>query len=315
MKKIKVEKLDYENISVVVLAHNRTSHLLSVLSSLEVSYGFHSCKLIFACDRPSRQVQSIVQGFSHPNKVVLINEKAPLTVAQAINMNLFEGLSQAFGDTTTQIVIVLEDDIVVSPDSILFTLEIFQKFSTNSYFRGLNLFSRIVPDVPNSNRYVIGNFGLGWGWAISRTTFEKFRTFWHGREDNHWDFIIEPFCRTGFVVNPIKSRIMNIGMDDTATHTRDKDAVELSLEISRSFQGNCSRSIAEIFGLSTREFLWKNEYYQFRVKNRSSWIALLLINNLIFAIFKSETGKNRATMALFNRLRKLRHFFGLKASS
>ena len=295
------KELGFENIAVVVLAHNRTSHLNTVLASLEISEGFDFCSLVFACDRPTLEVRSIVHDFSHARKTILVNERSPISIAQAINRNLFNGLNEAFRNTTTQIVMVLEDDIVVSPDFLVFTIEIFQKYSKKSNFRGLNLFSKMECDARAANQYVIGNFGLGWGWAINRTTFEKFLTFWNGEEDNHWDFLVEPFCRTGFIVNPFRSRIKNIGMDETASHTSGESAKKLAAEIEQSFNSNIL--LRDTVILTDERFSWATDYFQRKRSNRLLWFLILLLARMRFWLYGSGTGKKRVTIKFYSLIK------------
>jgi len=301
-----------DHTAIIVLTHKRTTHLRKVLESLSHAKNIARCFLIFACDRPSSEVKDIISTFSHPKKTILILNDAPLSTKHAINRSLFIGMKEAFEEMSCSAVIVIEDDIVVAPDFLDFTIAILNRFAKFKAFRGINLFSRNVAPFEYSDKYVIGSFGLGWGWSINKEMFQQFRKIWSGTEDNHWDFIIEPYCRTGFVINPILSRISNIGMDETATHTKNNDSDKLALEIDLSFKS--LRTTETEMNFSEIQFLWSKDYFQFSKYRIVPWSLALATAKLIYLIFGSNTGKTIFSMKCYSLLKKCYMFFGYRTN-
>ncbi len=58
-------------------------------------------------------------------------------------------------------------------------------------------------------------------------TWDEMRKFWLGTENFHWDGLVESFCKTGYVIMPSQSRVMNLGFGQDATHTSDSDEVRM----------------------------------------------------------------------------------------
>jgi hypothetical protein len=210
-------------------------HLAKVIAALEKAYLVDSFSVLFVVQDPIDSVLGIIESSDIQNKITLEIDGANYsTSAQAINGNLAKGLKYAFGKLSADLVVVLEDDIVISRDALCFYRQATQMYSGDKKFRGVNGFSREVT-LPNyQNGYLRLNFGLAWGWAIPKRTYKRIIRFWNGTEDNHWDFILEPYMRTGFVVNPYRSRILNIGFDESATHTSGDGG--LGSDIQKSFE-------------------------------------------------------------------------------
>jgi GR25 family glycosyltransferase involved in LPS biosynthesis len=114
---------------------------------------------------------------------------------------------------------VIEDDIVVSSDIIKFMSECLKSFGQESRFRGVMAYSIINSTHFSKGDVVKVNFGIGFGWLITDAIYRDLLEFWTGNEHTHWDYWIEPYLRTGFIVAPIYSRVRNIGFDATASHS------------------------------------------------------------------------------------------------
>lgn len=297
-----------ENTSILVLTHRRTKHLTKVLQGLKDASGVENGKVIFSCDRPSNEVLRICENFNHPNQSIIVHEDIPQSSAQAINRSLFRGLQYAFTINKSSLVVVVEDDILLSKDFLSFTLHVFRSYASKNGFRGVNLFSRSKSNLQLGNSYVIGNYGLGWGWAINSNTFQKFQNFWQGDENNHWDFIVEPYCRTGFVINPFFSRVQNIGMDETATHAIGANAKKETSEMYASSQFLVIDN--QPYKLTDEVFTWNSDYYQKRKTKLVSWNVILLVARLIFFLYGYKTGHTRLSIYLYAKLKRMLKFFG-----
>jgi hypothetical protein len=129
-------------------------------------------------------------------------------------------------------------------------------------FRAVNGFSK-MQNKPFRKNYPLGyvrlNFGVGWGWAMTRKTFLELDGLWRGDDDLHWDGLIEDYMRTGFVVNPLLSRIANIGLDGSGAHSGIDNVLEL--EILNSFENHNIESNYEPFHEKSSTFTWRKDCY------------------------------------------------------
>lgn len=232
--------------SILILCHRRTTHLEMVLAALESCAGVDGFTIVFVVQDPAEPVLQVIGKFSLASKLLEIDGSSYISSAQAINGNLFTGLDFCFNQLKTSFVVVLEDDIVLSKDALLYFDAVIGLEGNKSGFRGVNAFSETIPPPSLENSFVRTNYGLGWGWAINLRLYSKIVKFWHGTEDNHWDFIFEPYLRTGYVINPLRSRVLNIGFDESATHTSGNK--DLGIRMSSSFSsasGDSSQPISE----------------------------------------------------------------------
>ena len=242
-----------EKKSIIILCYRRTTHLKHVLTALQNCTEFENFTTVFVVQDPIEPILQIIREFPYENKILSIDGSAYTSAAQAINGNLFVGLEFCFLQLRSSFVIVLEDDIVLSNDALGYFESTIQQHKKDSAFRGVNAFSETIAEPDLRDAYVKTNFGFGWGWAMESRSYFKIRRFWTGNEDNHWDFIFEPYLRTGFVVNPIRSRMHNIGFDDSATHTSENQ--DLGAKILSSFSSSLQAPRRKDWETES-DFLW-----------------------------------------------------------
>jgi hypothetical protein len=205
---------------VVLIAYNRPETTKKVIKSIENSDHSKILDLIVIVQGNNKEVLDILNSIDFIQKNILyVNRDDALSPAQAINMNVHLGILEAFKDSTIDYVVILEDDIVISSDYFNFLNQILIENMENKYFRAFNGFSAIPRNITKNNQYGRYRYGVGWGWAITRSTWEKLQMFWNGTENEHWDGIVEPFFKKGYVISPGMSRILNVGFGIGATHT------------------------------------------------------------------------------------------------
>ena len=222
---------------------------------------------------------TIPSTFPIPVERVQTSYLQDISVRSRINANIYRGISDAFRDLKTDFVTVLEDDILVSTDYFIFLKSILAQYENNPRFRGVNGFSGIPASPSRSQYYVRNRFGLGWGWSITRKTWIELMKIWHGNEDEHWDGLIEKYIKSGFVVMPEQSRVMNIGFGRLASHTQRlipqiPDPVEI--KIFESFvKDPCS--VGTNFLEAMKNSNWRDDCLPYlRLKTMNFWISQFL---------------------------------------
>lgn len=285
--------------AVIVLCHLRTIHLTRVIDSMLAAEGIEEYEVVFVKQDSSEAVNMIIEAANFPKKHTIDVDGANyLSSAQAINGNLSVGMEFAFEDLSVDMLLVLEDDIVISKDALYFFEQVLRANIAHSKFRGVNGFSIATGPKLSDNSIVKLNYGLGWGWAIPKRTYISIRKYWQGDENNHWDFIFEPYIRTGYVVNPYRSRILNIGFDETATHTSSDS--QLGMEIERSFSFATSHQHRPLVEYDDF-FPWSGAVVNISALSIFKRKLLYVTNKVLFLIYLLDRGDK----LFFHKLKRL----------
>lgn len=284
--------------AIVVICYRRTDHLEKVLASLENALLIETFSLIFVVQDSYESVLNIINSSKLPNKSIIeVDGSNYASPAQAINANLAKGLKYAFQTLDSSLAIVLEDDIVVSRDALCYFRQVHKVYLKDRFFRGINGFSEEFGN-PNLQDGVLKlNYGLGWGWAIPQRTYQELIRYWSGSEDNHWDFIFEPFMRTGYVVNPYRSRIKNIGFDESATHTAMNG--DLGRRIELSFDNRPQQHTCKLVE-GTFEFRWMGKSISRALRSNAFIEQKFLVQKLLFLIYTWD-GKDKTNYLRIRR--------------
>jgi hypothetical protein len=229
--------------SFLVLCHQRTTHLQKVIDNLKSVRGIENCNVLFIAHSASEEVLSVISNSNIPNfDIHRIDQDFPSAKA-AINNSTRTGCEIVFSNQDVDACIVLEDDICIAEDVLEFAAVVSKHHSKSSRYRGINFYS--VDTSPDSLDfdYVRLNYSFGWGWLIPRKTFNRLN-FWTGKEDAHWDYLIEPYIRTGYLISPVLSKVKNIGFDSTATHTGSETWISRKMSLSYDLSKSKSSTFA-----------------------------------------------------------------------
>lgn len=249
--------------AIVLITFNRAECLSLTLDSLIQATSFIDHSIYVVHQLGDTKIKSLLD--SKLREFVYLPTAYPdsTSTKEKINRNMFLGLSSAFDAANIKHVVIVEEDICVAPDFLDFCETIINQEQRNDKFRAVSGFSSINPsrfDRLQQNAYVKLNYGVGWGWAISRGEFDALRRIWNGTEDAHWDAIAEVYFRTGYVVNPVLSRTVNIGFGTGASHTTSKNDMLPELMM-RSFLPNlCNcKDLARSYFASRSFFSWRKD--------------------------------------------------------
>lgn len=131
-----------------------------------------------------------------------------------INHNRMLGYQIAFDLLGADNVLGIEEDTVMAKDSLVFSDFILSKYSKNSRFRGINFGSNEMDSSVEKNTYSLLRFGIqGQASLITKKTWGKLpkaRLFDYDCGEG-WDSPIEFLLKTGFMVTPNSSRMLDYG--------------------------------------------------------------------------------------------------------
>ena len=284
---------------IVVLAHSRVRELEKVLRSLVRADGFTSYESVAVVDGNKSEVVNLLLEVLRPNHLVCIQNSLGRTSSQRINESLRTGLSLAFDNLRAPYAVVIEDDVVVGLNFFRFIEASHAKFRNNPLYRGVNGFSNFLGELNSESQEIEGvrlNYGLGWGWSVTRSLYRSIRPFLGRQEEDEliWDCAVEPYVRTGFVVNPVHSQIMNIGFDELATHTNSPQSRLLGERIRLSFErAPDNRSIGQkSLRIVNVPLVWRRDAFLFDQIGLVRKIWLLALQRFALLLFRLEHSNN-----------------------
>jgi len=213
--------------ALVIVAFKRYETLKSVLGALSDALVPEYQEIVFVQQGNNQEVTALIENFdSLSSRHLKFDREEAKTPEQAINANVYAGISAAFQNREINLVTVLEDDILIAQDCLRFNVEICRANYLEPAFRGINGFSGVPRTSNNQFTYSKQRYGLGWGWSITDKTWDEMKKFWTGTENFHWDGLVESFSKSGYVIMPSQSRVINLGFGKDATHTSNSDEVK-----------------------------------------------------------------------------------------
>lgn len=292
------EILEKGEMAAVFLAFDRPEHFKKAIEKARSSFGFAQLQKYLIIQGSNPEILNYVQNHLKDFFIMQVQHPADKSVKSKINYNTRIGLAKAFEDKNIKVVTVIEDDILVAKTFFLFIEKVFLDFQEDSGFRGVNGFSgkeQFMSEVPPGHTEITkSNFGLGWGWAISRKAFAHLAPYWSGMEDEHWDSLVEPYVRTGFVINPIKSQVLNIGLDGSGQHSGNN--VELTEKMHSSFD---SREARDFRLFEVREPLgWRKDCFSISAMGEKKAHLLYALWRIVWFSWKWEV-KSRSSKVEF----------------
>jgi hypothetical protein len=180
------------NIPVVVVAYNRPASLIRLLDSLDRAYYDQEVRLIISIDKSdTSEISKIANMFHwrHGSKEV-IEHKENLGLRAHI---LFCGnLSENYDG-----VIVLEDDLYVSPGFYIYTMDAHKFFHEDKNIAGISLYSHnynetaklpFTPLIDDADSFFM-QIPSSWGQCWSKEQWQEFSKWYESNKDN--DITIE----------------------------------------------------------------------------------------------------------------------------
>lgn len=173
-------------------------------------------------------VSALIQDFicRRKNSFLLITNGSAKSVSANISFNRIEGYKFCFDKLGCDYVIALEDDVVISQDFFYFARLIMNEYYTHSHFRGVNFGSHEKYQSASVVNYQKIRFGIqGPASAITRGSWKKVNTRHTLKklETDLYDGAFEYYLKTGYMITPECSRIIDQGVSGTHTSSNSND--------------------------------------------------------------------------------------------
>lgn len=264
--------------------------------------------VIIVCQRGCPEVEKIVLGLNPRYIKIFTPERMSESVKSLINRNIHTGLQEGFGRGADYVVVV-EDDIEISPSFIHFVNTLQKDLGSDPSFRAINGFSANNLSSEITAGYGKYRFGVGWGWSINRNVWKKLSEFWSGKENAHWDGLIEPYIRTGFVVMPNHSLIVNHGLKGNGSNSANDpefdEAITSSFQINRKLDSNR-------WQYNQVDINWRGDCFDFLpTKNLRGFVVHVLFHILFLIRHSNEADsignriRSYSKALIFKAVRKL----------
>jgi hypothetical protein len=238
---------------IVLFTYNRLEETERTIKALKNNYLASDSKLVIYSDGPKSENDiKKVQSVRDYLKTISGFKKVTIRASQSN-----KGLADSIIDGTTEVinedgkVIVLEDDLITSPNFLDFMNQAISFYEDDSEILSISGYTLALPSLPGNKDFYFGYRASSWGWATWQDRWEK--VDWDVRSYN--DFMESPqkrikfkrggsdmvkmlqrqqeglndswairFCYHQFrkdlkTVFPTTSKVKSIGFSEKATHT------------------------------------------------------------------------------------------------
>ena len=273
------------NKSIVIFSYARADLLRDCIQSVLAAKDSKSWRKVLIWQEGHADVYKVVEEFRAFFDLVVFAKPQHSTPLGNINQNRIIGTALCFETLAADYVLGIEEDSMIGFDSLVFIDEMVSKFNRNRAFRGVNLGS--LEKVPPSafGDYSLIRFGLhGQGGVLTRKTWKKIDTkkLLQNISAEGWDSRIEYVTKSGFMVTPNASRLLDRGWVGTHAPT-DSDHPYFS-KMRESWIGADSFETPEYRQYDIRH-TWRKDAVIFKVRDS---IPFLLRNTLIgYKLYKS----------------------------
>lgn len=204
--------------SICIATYNRPKELSLCLKMLSNCKLIDEFNVVILFHEENMDSLSVINLFNYRYKHVLSVKGVDKTPLENMNNNRLILLKYCFEKLESDYVVSIEDDVLLSYDSLVFSDFIISKFSKKFFFRGVNLGSLENKKEVDKSSYGLFRYGLsGQGGVITRKVWKKINKLdlLKNLSKEGFDSLVEAYWKTGFVISPYASRYMDIGWRGT----------------------------------------------------------------------------------------------------
>lgn len=293
---------------ICIVCFDRPTELEIVIKAVNESK-LSNQQIIIVCQRGNSDVERIVNSLDVSSfKKVFTPRITNESVKSIINRNVNIAFNEGFSNNADYVVLI-EDDIEVHPSFLTFVDQIHNVENKDNRFRAINGFSAALDKPAFKNGYGKYRYGVGWGWSISSNVWSELASIWNGNEDAHWDGLIEPFMRKGYVIMPNTSLIKNLGLNGKGANSGDDPVLSQAIETSFNIDNNL---LDTPWAFNQSDIKWREDCFAYVPPTT---VRGLFIDNLFRLLYliraKSElpitTNRIRARLkaAIFRIIRRM----------
>lgn len=294
-----MENKPYSKYVVVVFCHSRDALLNACIRSISSAQAFENWDLVVVQQEGSLSIQRVLDSVSTDISYLLKFKPVGEKALENINFSRVIGTEFAFRTLGAEVVLGIEEDTLISTDALKFIELAHELHKNDRNYRGVNLASFYPYSATEVNGYSKLRFGLvGQAGAINRKSWKKldFSQLLTLRNSEEWASHIEGYLKTGFMVHPILSRMLDQGWGGTSDpdslptnsyFTRIRQSFVNQADVCVSLTESCEKRLWREDAIPFK--LWQNPYFylrRFKVARRiyavSKFLRIPHVRNLIF---------------------------------
>ena len=253
--------------AIVIFTYARAQLLRDSISSVLAAVGNDHWKKVLVHQLGNLEVKSVVDEFANSFDIIVSIEGQQKTTLGNINFNRILGTQICFETLGAEMVLGIEEDSMIGYDSLAFIEEIFEQYSEQNAFRGINLGSFETGTDENFYTYSLLRFGLhGQAGVLTKRTWNRIskENLLNNIDVEGWDSRIEHFLKSGFMVTPNRSRLLDRGWIGTHAPTDSEDPYFKNMQA--SWVGTSAFPVKP-FTLEQSIHSWRRDAIGFRRKH------------------------------------------------
>lgn len=224
--------------AILLLTHSRANMLSELINNIDSLEDRKNHPLIVVRQLGDESVGKVLDDCRSKINMLIELDGSAGSVPQNISANRIAGYAAGFDAYNVDWILAVEDDVLLSSDTLTFIDYIFEKYKKNRKFRGINLGSKLVKSEIGKNSFCKTRFGIyGQGSMITIKTWRKLKKFnlISVALTTHWDSAFEYYVKTGFMVAPNNSRYIDRGVN--GTHMGSHESENYFSDLEGSFVG------------------------------------------------------------------------------
>ena len=202
-------------MALVVISHRTDGLLERCLASLSACRDVDQWSLVIVRQRPDGvpdPCSGAMSGLRWASEVHI--QAGGLPTERLIDRNRALAYDVAFRSLDADACLVVEDDVLLAPDALVFCRSMLVRYAECRPFRGVNLGSHETGRGAKPEGYSLLRFGLhGQAGMLTAKTWRYLddARLLDWRLQGHWDARIEDFMKSGFTATPNRSRYLDLG--------------------------------------------------------------------------------------------------------
>jgi hypothetical protein len=227
---------------IVVFCHSRAKLLDKCLKSIQSANVDSVWKILVVYQIGDNPVARVINKHIRMiDYLISLNSDFDFPLGN-INKNRYIGTQFAFDTLGGKLVLGIEEDNIISTDSLKFIDCIYNKYKKFRAFRGINLGSIEQKSDATLSGYSILRFGIhGSAGVLTDRSWKyikkkKLLNFDFQKVNDAWDARIEFYLKSGFMVTPNLSRNLDLGYGGTFAPASKNDPY--FVKIGKSWVGN-----------------------------------------------------------------------------
>ena len=208
--------------SIVIFSYARADLLRECIQSVLLASGSEEWKKVLVWQEGHPEVYAVVEKFRSEFDLVVLIKPQYATALGNINQNRIIGSTICFDSLGSDYVLGIEEDSMIGFDALVFIDDMVKRYGNSSAFRGVNLGSLEKTALSELGDFSLVRFGLhGQGGVLTKETWEKIdlQKLLKNISAEGWDSRIEYVTKSGFMVTPNASRLLDRGWVGTHAPT------------------------------------------------------------------------------------------------